>query len=298
MPDQLKYLDQYINHLLVEKGLSANTVDAYSSDISSFINFLISSHDLYVENASGTHVLEFLKRQRERGSTSRTIARKVSALRGFYLFLLREKVVAFNPMARLESPRLWKKLPTSLNRNDVETLVSAPLGDSFQDLRDVAILELLYATGLRASEVSDLTLDQINLSVGYVRVVGKGSKERVTPLGSRALEAATAYMERSRPLLLKGRRNNYFFLNRFGRRLSRQSIWKIVKASCSRAGISEETSPHTLRHSFATHMLEGGADLRSLQLMLGHSDLATTQIYTHVDRKRLSAVVKKYHPRD
>lgn len=298
MSNRTKLLDLFIDHLLVEKGLSGNTVDAYSRDISSFIDYLFSSYKEEVENASGTHVLAFLKSRRDRGASPRTMARNVSALRGFFIFLLREGFVKTNPMARLESPRLWKTLPKTLNRTEAEALVKVPGGDDPQSLRDAAILELLYATGLRASEAADLTTDRINLSAGYVRVVGKGSKERVTPFGARAMEALTAYIERGRPLLLKGRRNSHLFLNRFGRRLSRQSIWKLVKASCRRAGISEETSPHTLRHSFATHMLEGGADLRSLQLMLGHADLATTQIYTHVTRKHLKEVIKKHHPRE
>lgn len=291
-------LDVYVDHLLVEKGLSRNTVDAYARDVDAFLQHLQRHGGPGVQDATGRDVIGFLKEQRNRGLTARTVARRVSSLRGFYRFLVQEGFTDTTPLARIDSPRLWKTLPKALSREEAEALVETPCGhDGSQALRDRAILELLYATGLRVSELSDLTLDRIDLTVGYVRTVGKGAKERVVPMGSRAQQALKEYLEVGRPSLRKGRKNHHVFLNRFGGRLSRQSIWKLVKASCRRAGLPEDTSPHTLRHSFATHLLEGGSDLRSLQMMLGHADLATTQIYTHVTRKRLIELVRRHHPR-
>ncbi|MHB8766050.1 MAG: site-specific tyrosine recombinase XerD, partial [Deferrisomatales bacterium] len=280
-------LDRYLDHLLVEKGVARNTVDAYARDLAAFLRFL-AARGVGAPAAGGLEVLAFLKAQRDRGLSARTVARRVSALRGFYRFLTREGLAAADPTARLEAPRLWKTLPRTLSQEEAGALVRSTDGEDPQALRDRAILELLYAAGLRVSEASSLTVDGLDLAVGYVRTLGKGSKERLVPVGRQAQEALAAYLERGRPLLLKGRKCPYLFLNRFGRRLSRQSIWKLVKAACRGAGLpSAEASPHTLRHSFATHLLEGGADLRSVQMMLGHADLATTQIYTHVSQSRL-----------
>ncbi|MEW6488891.1 MAG: site-specific tyrosine recombinase XerD [Thermodesulfobacteriota bacterium] len=291
------HLGLFLDHLLVERGLSRNTVDAYARDVSAFLAFLAGAGCPETSRATGREVLAWLKAQRAQGLSPRTGARRVSALRSFYRFLVAEGLAEVSPLARLESPKLWKTLPRTLSPEETRAVVETPRPDGPQGLRDRAILELLYASGLRVSEVSDLTLDRVELSAGYVRPVGKGSKERVVPVGGRALEALRAYLYEGRPLLLKGRRNPHVFLNRFGRRLSRQSLWKLVKAASRAAGVSAETSPHTLRHSFATHLLEGGADLRSVQMMLGHADLATTQVYTHVTRKRLIELVRKHHPR-
>lgn len=290
-------LDRFLEHLLVEKGQSGNTVDAYGRDVAAFLGFLRRAGVSSPAQVTGRDVLGFLKSERDRGVSARTTARRLSALRSFYRFLLREGLAPANPLVRLDSPKLWKTLPKVLSQEEARTLVESPSEEGPQGQRDRAILELLYATGLRVSEVSNLTVEQVDLTVGYVRTVGKGSKERVVPLGSSAQEVLRGYLESGRPLLLKGRRNQHVFLNRFGRKLSRQSIWKLIKASCRRAGLRGDTSPHTLRHSFATHLLEGGSDLRSLQMMLGHADLATTQIYTHVTRKRLHELVRKHHPR-
>lgn len=289
-------LDLFIDHLLVERGLSKNTVDAYARDVAGFLGFLKAAGAAGPEEATGQLVLAYLKHQRKGGLSARTVARRLSALRTLYRFLVREGLARASPLARLESPRLWKTLPRALSQPEAQALVEAPAGDVSGGLRDRAILEVLYGTGLRVSEVSGLTLDQIDLTVGFVRTLGKGSKERVVPLGRRAQEALTAYLREGRPGLVKGR-SNHVFLNRSGRGLSRQSIWKLVKRSCRAAGLGDEPSPHTLRHSFATHLLEGGADLRSLQMMLGHADLSTTQIYTHLSREHLRDLVLRYHPR-
>ncbi len=289
-----RLLDLFFDHLLVEKGLAKNTLDAYGRDLRAFL--ATGPGPLAV--VTGREVLAFLKAQRGRGLTARTVARRVSALRTFYRFLVREGLAVADPTARLEGQRLWQTLPRTLTRADAAALVGgAAPGDDPQGLRDRAILELLYGSGLRVSEVSALTLERLDLTVGYVRPLGKGTKERVVPVGRTAQEALAAYLDRGRPLLLKGRRNPAVFLNRSGRRLSRQSIWKLVKAACRRVGLPEDPSPHTLRHCFASHLLEGGADLRSVQLMLGHAELGTTQVYTHVGEQRLRDVVRTRHPR-
>ncbi len=289
-------IDAFLEHLLVERGLSPHTVEAYARDLERFRAFL-SGRGTDVGSATGRDVVAFLKAEKKRGLSSRTLARRVSALRGLYRFLEREGLAASNPVVRLDTPRVWRTLPRTLTRDEVGSLVEAPSDGDPRSLRDRALLEVLYGTGLRVSEVCGLTFDQVVLEVGYVRTVGKGSKERVVPLGDRAREALEAYLEHGRPILARGRRSPYVFLNRSGKRLSRQSVWKIVKAWSRRAGVSADASPHTLRHSFATHLLEGGADLRSVQMMLGHADLATTQIYTHVTRERLRDLVRRHHPR-
>ncbi|PLX40396.1 MAG: site-specific tyrosine recombinase XerD [Deltaproteobacteria bacterium] len=290
-------IDYFLEHLIVERGLSPNTVDAYARDLRLFATYLAKEHRLSLKEAKQRDVMEFVRRQREGGLAARTVARRVSSLRTFYRTLMREGKVTSTPLEKLESLRQWRTLPKTLSYQEAQALVDVPnLGDP-KGLRDKAILEILYGVGLRVSEVSDLRLGGIDLNVGFVRTMGKGSKERVVPIGGRARSAVSEYLERARPKLVGKKRNDYLFLNRFGGKLSRQSIWKVVKQSCRRAGVSPDTSPHTLRHSFATHLLEGGADLRSLQMMLGHADLSTTQIYTHVSTDHLRKMVKKHHPR-
>ncbi len=289
-------VDLFLDHLLVEKGLSHNTVDAYARDLGLFQSFC-EARGTALDRVRGTDVLAFVTAQRGRGLSPRTVARRLSALRGFYGFLVAEGLATANPLERLESPAQWQTLPRTLTPEEARAVVETPDAPGPRALRDRALLELLYGSGLRVSEVSDLTLERLDLAVGFVRPKGKGAKERVVPLGGRAKAALEAYLADGRPLLLKGRRSPHVFLNRYGRRLSRQGIWGVVKAACRRAGVPADASPHTLRHSFATHLLEGGADLRSLQLMLGHADLATTQVYTHVTRKRLRELVRKHHPR-
>ncbi|MFU8855780.1 MAG: site-specific tyrosine recombinase XerD [Deferrisomatales bacterium] len=290
-------LGVFLDHLLVERGLSRNTVDAYARDVSAFLAFLGGAGRPEADTARGRDVLSWLKAQRARGLSARTTARRLSALRAFYRFLVREGLAGENPLERLESPKLWKTLPRTLSAEETRALVESPRSQDPQGLRDRALLELLYASGLRVSEAAGLTLDRVELSLGFVRPLGKGSKERIVPVGGRALEALRDYLEQGRPLLLKGRRDGHVFLSRFGRRLSRQSLWKRVKQAARAAGVSSSVSPHTLRHSFATHLLEGGADLRSVQMMLGHADLATTQVYTHITRQRLLDLVRRHHPR-
>lgn len=292
-----RLLDRFVEHLLVERGLSPRTVDAYAVDLRNFLNFLIVARKTDHAAAKAADVIAYAKAERERGVTPRSTARRMSALRTFYKMCLRENEVKENPLERIESPKLWRNLPKTISAPDIEALLSVPEPDTPAGLRDGAILEVLYGSGLRVSEVCDLKTSSIDFTVGFIRTIGKGSKERIVPLGQSAKKAVEDYLEYARPALAGAKRVEFLFLNRFGKRLSRQSVWKVVKASLARAGLPPDASPHTLRHSFATHLLEGGADLRSLQMMLGHSDLSTTQIYTHVSRGRLAETVRKHHPR-
>ena len=296
-PRSEQAVDLFVEYLLVERGLSARTVDAYRADLRAFLESLEKSGRDYGTGAKTADVIEFARVQREKGVGPRSLARKLSALRTFYKMCAREKLSDANPLERMDSPKLWRSLPKTLTAEGARRLVEVPDPDSPGGMRDRAMLEVLYGSGLRVSEVCDLKLSSVDFTVGFIRTLGKGSKERVVPLGKRAREAMEAYLLHGRPSLVARAKEDGFFLNRFGKRISRQSVWKIVKEASARAGLPPDTSPHTLRHSFATHLLEGGADLRSLQMMLGHSDLATTQIYTHVSRGRLRDLVRKHHPR-
>ncbi|TAL15687.1 site-specific tyrosine recombinase XerD [bacterium] len=295
-PDNL--LDFFLNYLIVERSLSKNTVDAYARDLRAFFTALKKSGNIPPEKAQARDVMDFLKSESLRGIEPRSMARRMSALRTFYKVLIREGITDKSPMERLESLRQWRSLPKTLTREQAEALVESPEGSTPKGLRDRAMLELLYGAGLRVSEICSLRIAGVELNAGFIRTMGKGSKERVVPIGKRAKEAIELYLAGGRPAFAKGKRaTDVLFLNRFGKAISRQSAWKLVKEGCRRAGIPGDTSPHTLRHSFASHLLEGGADLRSLQMMLGHADLSTTQIYTHLSRDHLRTMVKKHHPR-
>ncbi|MEE8359723.1 MAG: site-specific tyrosine recombinase XerD, partial [Candidatus Omnitrophota bacterium] len=227
-----------------------------------------------------------------------SISRKLAAIKTFYKFLVNEKYVKENVAAFLESPKLWKKLPNALNVSEVEKLIAAPDSRNWRGIRDKASLELLYATGMRVSELVGLSVNSVNMDVGFIRCVGKGSKERIIPLGGKAKDALNKYLQRSRTKLAKkGDPDKSLFLTRLGKRISRQSLWKMVKVYARQSDIKKKITPHTLRHSFATHLLERGADLRIVQELLGHSDISTTQIYTHINKERLKSIHNKYHPR-
>jgi integrase/recombinase XerD len=288
-------VDQFFAHLKVERGLSDNTVRSYSRDLMRFLNFLDGEKrtplNLNRETLSG-YVRHLGKRL-----SARSVARHVSSLRRFYRFLVREGKLEVNPARLLESPKLPRKLPGTLSPEEVELLISAPKSVNAKGQRDLAMLELLYATGLRVSELVGLKLSNINLEPGYVRTLGKGSKERVVPMGEKARTALSLYLQEGRNALNRRTNSAYLFLNFRGKRLTRQGFWKILKGYASQAGIKKNITPHSLRHSFASHLLEAGADLRSVQMMLGHSDISTTQIYTHVTRKRLVQLHETCHPR-
>lgn len=290
-------LDQFLNLLLVEKGLSAHTLDAYGRDLARYLEFLAESGIRAPEAVTPMAILGYLGHLRETGLAPRSRARKLTALRMFHKFLFAEGVTASNPAALIESPKAPRLLPHALSPAEVERLLAAPAGIEPRDRRDRAMLEVLYATGLRVSELVGLSLSDLQLDVGYVRVFGKGSKQRIVPLGEPASDELRHYLADARPLLAGQVSDPRIFLNRAGKGLTRQGFWKIIKRRAAEAGIIKEISPHTLRHSFATHLLENGADLRSVQTLLGHVDISTTQIYTQVTRERLRLIHERHHPR-
>ncbi len=289
-------LNQFYQHLEVERGLAPLTVEAYARDLQDFWEFL---EDRGLDRWSAVSLSDlqaYLTHLEARGLAARSRARRLSALRQFFRFLEREEALPANPAELLDSPRLPRRLPKVLGETEVFALLEAPDEDTPTGQRDRALLELLYATGLRVSELVHLTLKQVDLRRGVVRPLGKGSKERVVPMVARAVEKLELYLSRGRPRLIQDRHSPYIFLNRRGGPLSRQGFWKILKHYARKAGV-RDLSPHTLRHSFATHLLSRGANLRVLQMLLGHTDLATTQIYTHLDAARLREVHQKAHPR-
>ena len=291
------HLDLYLDYLTVEKGLAANTRASYSADLLKFLNYL---RDRGIDDWSQVRfpeIMAFLSRAQEQGLAPRSRARLLSAMRGFFKFMIRDSHLKKSPVANLTSPRLRRQLPTVLSVAEVERLLAQPNPDLPLGQRDVAMLELLYGTGLRVTELITLAVGRVNLEVGFLVARGKGSKERIVPMGEAATEAVQNYTLGSRPRLLKGRVSDILFVSNRGTAMTRQGFWKLLKKYGRQAGMEKSLTPHSLRHSFATHLLERGADLRSVQMMLGHADISTTQIYTHVARERLREVHKKYHPR-
>jgi integrase/recombinase XerD len=291
------FLDLFLNYLQVEKGLSQNTLEAYSRDITRYLDFLERKGYHAPEGIRPIEVASFLQALKDDGLAPRSRARLLSAVRMFHRFLVIENYSDSNPTSIVESPRAVAKLPAVLSARDVERLLAAPVGDGAEELRDRAMLELLYATGLRVSELVSLRIRDVRLDAGYLMTMGKGEKERLVPIGDSARRALTDYLEKVRSRDGASDRSDRIFLSRLGRGMSRQAFWNIIKKRASGAGIAKNISPHTLRHSFATHLLENGADLRSVQIMLGHTDLSTTQIYTHVTRERLKRLHEELHPR-
>jgi integrase/recombinase XerD len=289
------WFGRWLENLTVEKGLAANTVAAYRRDLEILARGL--GQGVRLEQASREDLLRVLGTLRAQGRAPRSIARFIVAVRAFFAFLVEEGVIGDDPSARLDAPHSWSPLPHVLDGQAVERLLASPDRREPRGARDAAMLEVLYATGLRASELVGLRLGDLHLDAGYVRCLGKGSKERVVPIGAEANEALQTWLATGRPALLKARRSEWLFVNRSGGPLTRQGFWKILKAHVRNARLGETISPHTLRHSFATHLLEHGADLRSVQLLLGHADISTTQIYTHVNRERLRRLYAHHHPR-
>jgi integrase/recombinase XerD len=290
-------IDTFLSYLSVERGLSRNTIVSYRRDLNSYIDFVSSHYVDALSKISKNDITNFMMNQKDKGISANSIARRLAAIRMFHRFLARERIVKGDPSSLIDSPRLWKKIPDTLSLNEVERLLAQPDIRDRQGSRDKAILETLYATGMRVSEIVNLKADNVNLDIGYLRCIGKGNKERVIPLGKKAIVSIKRYLEINRPYFLKTKESEFLFLSRLGRRLSRQSVWKIIKRYAKYAKIKKPIKPHTLRHSFATHLLERGADLRSVQEMLGHSNISTTQIYTHINKERLKAIHKMYHPR-
>ena len=291
-------LDRYIDFLMVEKGLAAQTIEAYSRDLVRYISFLDESGRAAVSEADTPLILKYLISMREDGLNARSRARHLVSIRGFYRFLAQEEILSSDPTRLIDLPKSGLKLPDVLTIDEVKRLLEAPDPKKPSGCRDAAMLELLYAAGLRVSELITLKLQDVNLTAGYVRVFGKGAKERVVPIGQYAQEKIRRYTNGARQALLKDRMSATLFVARAGKPLSRQGFWKLIKRYGLRAGLRKMITPHTLRHSFASHLLEGGADLRAVQTMLGHADIATTQIYTHVARDHLKYLHQKFHPRE
>ncbi|MGG2053709.1 site-specific tyrosine recombinase XerD [Lysinibacillus pakistanensis] len=292
-------IEDYIHFIQVERQLSDNTLASYRRDLETYVNFLQEVEAMSdFRKVERTIILRHLEQLRMQGKTSRTVARHISSIRSFHQFLLREKRAETDPTVHLEMPTIEQKLPNILSIEEIEALLMAPNRSKPQGVRDVAMLELLYGSGMRISELIALDLSDIHLTMGFVRVFGKGGKERIIPLGKSALSALNHYLNSARGQLQgKYPKTDAFFINQRGKRLTRQGCWKLMKEHALKAGIQHELTPHTLRHSFATHLVENGADLRAVQEMLGHADISTTQIYTHISKTRLSEVYKQFHPR-
>jgi len=290
-------LDAFLNYLAVERGLSRNTILSYQEDINAYINFLKGMHINSFSLTKKKDITDFMLSQKDRGLAPNSVARRLAAIKALYRFLVRERILKTDPSNLIDSPKLWKKIPQTLSANEVEALLSQPNIRNRQGIRDKAILETLYATGMRVSEAVNLKTGNLNLEVGFLRCTGKGNKERIIPLGRKAISSLKRYLGVSRPQHLKNKESDFLFLNRFGKKISRQSLWKIIKRYAKYARIKKPIRPHILRHSFATHLLERGADLRSVQEMLGHANISTTQIYTHISKERLKAIHRMFHPR-
>jgi integrase/recombinase XerD len=288
-------IQAFLDFCRVEKGLAANSLDAYRRDLTRFAAACPPKTGERFPTAE--EIGKYLHLLYNQGLGSRSVARHLSTLRNFAAFLLREGTISVDPTASLSLPRQWKNLPKFLNHNEIDRLLEAPDPDKRTGTRDRAMVELLYSSGLRVSELCELQVSDFNEELGVVRVVGKGNKQRLVPVGSSAAKAIAEYRRTGRPTLLEGRGSKYLFVTARGTRITRQGFWKLLRAYGTKAGIFRRLTPHVLRHSFATHLLEGGADLRSVQTMLGHADISTTQIYTHVMRSRLREIVDQHHPR-
>lgn len=292
-----QWLDQLLHYLIVERGLSKNTIEAYSHGLSRFLNHLREKGVQEIRDVGKFDVRGFLLALKKEKLSAKTIVRNLVAIRTFFRFLVQEGILETNPVEDLESPKVAKTLPEILTLKEIEQLLEQPNLQTPLGMRDRAMLEMLYAAGMRVSELTHLPTHQVNLEGGYVLLYGKGSKERIVPLGSEAIKWVTLYLKESRGILAKGKESPFLFINRSGKGMSRQGLWKNLKNYTRRAGLRKRITPHLLRHSFASHLLEGGADLRSVQMMLGHADISSTQIYTHVTGERLKKIHQRYHPR-
>jgi integrase/recombinase XerD len=292
-----EFLDQYLSYLTVERGLSSNTLEAYSRDVNRYLSFMERNGLQSLQEITPGHVISYLTEKRREGLAANSLNRGLAAVRSFYRFLLSEKMIESSPLANIALAKVGVHLPDILSRDEMDRILEQPDKGTKSALRDKAMLELLYATGLRVSELISLHMSNINWQVGYLVTMGKGSKERVVPIGKSAYDCLYRYVQEARPAFLERHPSDALFLNKSGNPFTRQGFWKLVKKYAAQAGLQKKVHPHTFRHSFATHLMEGGADLRSLQMMLGHADIATTQIYTHITREELKEIHRKYHPR-
>lgn len=292
-----QWVDDYLGHLLIERGLADQTIASYSSDLKFFLEFLDANHIQDIRETDTTVILKYLIELRQSGRNARTRGRHLVAIRGFCDYLYRSDIIEHNIAKMVDLPKSGLKLPDVLDVVDIDKLLAAPDRNTPRGMRDAAMLEVIYAAGLRVSELTQLLVSAVNLEVGFVRVRGKGSKERIVPIGRRAEMSLRQYMATERLTLLKGLSSRFLFVARAGKPMTRQGFWKIIRKYAVKAGLRQHITPHSMRHSFASHLLEGGADLRSVQMMLGHVDIATTQIYTHVAQKRLIEIHRQFHPR-
>jgi integrase/recombinase XerD len=290
-------LEKYLNHLLIERGVAENTLEAYGRDLRRFVSIVREKGFTDIKQIMPENVIDYLVRIKNEGLSANSMNRSLAAVRGFYKYLLQEKIVERTPLANIELAKVWMRLPDTISKEEMNLILSQPGVETAANLRNSAMLELLYATGIRVSELIGLTMNSINWQVGFLVVMGKGSKERIVPIGKTAYDCTKLYVERSRPQLMQGKTTDVLFLNRFGEKFTRQGFWKILVGYAKKSGLHKKVHPHTFRHSFASHLLEGGADLRTVQVMLGHADISTTQIYTHITRERLKEIHQKYHPR-
>ncbi len=290
-------VDQYLTYLKIEKGLAAKTINAYAGDLAIFLDFLKNQHIASINRVDPAVILKHVIDLRRLGSGARTRARHLVTIRGFFRYLQQSGRVPLNPAKLVTLPKSGLKLPDVLNVAEIDHLLATPDRETPKGKRDAAMLELIYAAGLRVSELIHMDVHSINLEAGFVKVLGKGNKERIVPIGRKAIASVQDYLDHGRPELLKAHTSRILFVARAGKSMSRQGFWKLLRRYVLKAGLNPRITPHSLRHSFASHLLEGGADLRAVQIMLGHVDIATTQIYTHVAHKRLVEIHQKYHPR-
>lgn len=290
-------LEKYLNYLLIERGVAENTLEAYGRDLRRFLLIVQEKGFTDLRQVLPETVVEYLVRIKEEGLSANSMNRSLAALRGFYKYLLAEKMIEQSPLANIELAKVWMRLPDTISKEEMSLILAQPGMETAQGIRNSAMLELLYATGIRVSELIGLTMNSINWQVGFLVVMGKGSKERVVPIGKTAYDCTKLYVEQVRQQLMQSKNTDVLFLNRFGKKFTRQGFWKMVVRYAEKSGLQKKVHPHTFRHSFASHLLEGGADLRTVQVMLGHADISTTQIYTHITRERLKEIHQKYHPR-
>jgi integrase/recombinase XerD len=290
-------LPRYLNHLLIERGVTQNTLEAYRRDLRRYFQFLLQKDITKLQEVEPEVIIEYLVQIKGEGLSANSMNRALAALRGLYKYLLQEKIIGQSPLVNIELAKVWMRLPDTISKEEMNVILIQPGNQTAAAMRDTAMLELLYATGIRVSELINLTMNSVNWQVGFLVVMGKGSKERIVPIGKTAYDCTRLYVDKSRPQLMQKKITDVLFLNRFGTKFTRQGLWKIVIRYAQKAGLQKKVHPHTFRHSFASHLLEGGADLRTVQVMLGHADISTTQIYTHITRDRLREIHAKYHPR-
>lgn len=287
----------YLHYLKVERGLSENTINSYGIDLKLFLEYLRENEIPSFKQVNKEVIVNYMQSEKNNNKANSSILRSVSSLRKFFQYLAQEKIIEKDPMLLIDTPKKKQHLPQVLTKEEVEKLLRSPNTGQVLGLRDRAMLELMYATGLRISEIINLKLEDLHLTMGTLQTLGKGHKERIVPVGDEAIKWVNRYLEEARPKLLKQKCSNYLFLNFHGNNLTRQGVWKNLKAEVRKAGIQKNITPHTLRHSFATHILENGADLRIVQELLGHADISTTQIYTHLSNKQLADIYNRAHPR-